>query len=59
MYDFVLVYIVALGPFGSVLVHVVQFVAAPPEGFKCVGKALLSAPFAFHGLNGIRHLSWD
>ncbi|KAJ7816506.1 hypothetical protein B0H14DRAFT_3475287 [Mycena olivaceomarginata] len=36
------------GTFDSV--HVVEFYA---------GKALLAAPFAFHGLNGIRHLSWD
>jgi succinate dehydrogenase (ubiquinone) cytochrome b560 subunit len=59
LYGFTLANLVAPGPFGSVLVHVVQFVAAVPEGFKYVGKALLAAPFAFHRLNGIHHLSWD
>ncbi|KAJ7266801.1 hypothetical protein C8J57DRAFT_1068741, partial [Mycena rebaudengoi] len=53
---FALAYLVAPCTFDSV--HVVQLVAAVPEGFKYMGKALLAAPFAFHGLNGIRHLGW-
>ncbi|KAJ7266724.1 succinate dehydrogenase cytochrome b560 subunit [Mycena rebaudengoi] len=57
LYGFALAYLVAPGTFDSV--HVVEFVAALPEGVKYAGKALLAAPFAFHGLNGIRHLSWD
>ncbi|KAJ7734807.1 hypothetical protein B0H16DRAFT_150689 [Mycena metata] len=30
-----------------------------PDTAKYAGKVLLAAPFAFRGLNGIRHLSWD
>ncbi|KAJ7811525.1 succinate dehydrogenase cytochrome b560 subunit, partial [Mycena olivaceomarginata] len=47
LYGFSLAYLFAPGTFDSV--HVVDTPA----------KALLAAPFAFHGLNGIRHLSWD
>ncbi|KAJ7278146.1 hypothetical protein C8J57DRAFT_1060242, partial [Mycena rebaudengoi] len=54
---FALAYLVAPGTFDSV--HVVEFVGALPAGVKYAGKALLAAPFAFHRLNGIRHLSWD
>ncbi|KAJ7798205.1 SDHC, cytochrome b subunit of succinate dehydrogenase [Mycena olivaceomarginata] len=43
----------------SLAVHVVEFVGTLPDTVKYAGKALLAAPFAFHGLNGIRHLSWD
>ncbi|KAJ7292228.1 succinate dehydrogenase cytochrome b560 subunit [Mycena rebaudengoi] len=57
LYGFALAYLVAPGTFDSV--HVVEFIAALPAGVKYAGKALLAAPFAFHGLNGIRHLSWD
>jgi succinate dehydrogenase (ubiquinone) cytochrome b560 subunit len=39
--------------------HVVEFVAGLPDSVKYAGKVLLVAPFAFHGLNGIRHLGWD
>ncbi|KAF8155321.1 SDHC, cytochrome b subunit of succinate dehydrogenase [Mycena galopus ATCC 62051] len=57
LYGFSLAYLVAPGTFDSA--HVVEFVAGLPDGVKYAGKALLAAPFAFHGLNGIRHLSWD
>jgi succinate dehydrogenase (ubiquinone) cytochrome b560 subunit len=57
LYGFALAYLVTPGTFDSV--HVVEFVGALPEGVKYASKALLAAPFVFHGLNGIRHLSWD
>ncbi|KAJ7278152.1 succinate dehydrogenase cytochrome b560 subunit [Mycena rebaudengoi] len=57
LYGFALAYLVTLGTFDSV--HVVEFVSALSEGVKYLGKALLAAPFASHGLNGIHHLSWD
>ncbi|KAJ7641324.1 SDHC, cytochrome b subunit of succinate dehydrogenase [Roridomyces roridus] len=57
LYGFSLAYLVAPGTFDSV--HVVEFVAGLPDAVKYAGKALLAAPFAFHGLNGIRHLLWD
>ncbi|KAJ7258268.1 hypothetical protein C8J57DRAFT_1234447 [Mycena rebaudengoi] len=40
-------------------VHVAEFVTTLRVDVKYAGKALLAAPFALHGLNGIRHLSWD
>lgn len=57
LYGFSLAYLFAPGTFDSV--HVVEFVGTLPDTVKYAGKALLAAPFAFHGLNGIRHLSWD
>ncbi|KAJ7146812.1 hypothetical protein C8R44DRAFT_864529 [Mycena epipterygia] len=57
LYGFSLAYLVAPGTFDSV--HVVEFVAGLPDAVKYAGKALLAAPFAFHSLNGLRHLSWD
>ncbi|KAJ7160240.1 hypothetical protein C8R46DRAFT_1107453, partial [Mycena filopes] len=57
LYGFSLAYLVAPGTFDSV--HVVEFVAGLPDAAKYAGKALLAAPFAFHSLNGIRHLAWD
>ncbi|KAK7055945.1 cytochrome b subunit of succinate dehydrogenase SDH3 [Favolaschia claudopus] len=57
LYGFSLAYLFAPGTFDSV--HVVEAVAGLPDAVKYTGKALLAAPFAFHGLNGIRHLSWD
>jgi succinate dehydrogenase (ubiquinone) cytochrome b560 subunit len=57
LYGFSLAYLFVPGTFDSV--HVVEFVAGLPDGVKYAGKALLAAPFAFHGLNGIRHLGWD
>ena len=57
LYGFSIAYLVAPGTFDSI--HVVEFIAGLPEGVKYVGKAVLAAPFAFHSLNGLRHLSWD
>ncbi|KAJ7629721.1 SDHC, cytochrome b subunit of succinate dehydrogenase [Mycena polygramma] len=57
LYGFSLAYLVAPGTFDSV--HVVEFVGGLPDAVKYAGKALLAAPFAFHSLNGLRHLSWD
>ncbi|KAJ7734817.1 hypothetical protein B0H16DRAFT_1327380, partial [Mycena metata] len=57
LYGVSLAYLVAPSTFDSV--HVVEFVAGLPDAAKYTGKALLAAPFAFHSLNGIRHLSWD
>ena len=57
LYGFSIAYLVAPGTFDSV--HVVEFIAGLPEGVKYAGKAVLAAPFAFHSLNGLRHLSWD
>ncbi|KAH9481923.1 Succinate dehydrogenase cytochrome B subunit, mitochondrial [Psilocybe cubensis] len=57
LYGFSIAYLVAPGTFSSE--NVIQVVAGLPEGVKYAGKAVLAAPFAFHSLNGIRHLSWD
>ncbi|KAJ7503271.1 SDHC, cytochrome b subunit of succinate dehydrogenase [Mycena galericulata] len=57
LYAFSLAYLLAPGTFDSA--HVIEFVAGLPDAAKYAGKALLAAPFAFHSLNGIRHLSWD
>lgn len=57
LYGFSIAYLVAPGTFDSV--HVVEFIAGLPEGVKYAGKAILAAPFAFHSLNGLRHLGWD
>ena len=57
LYGFSIAYLVAPGTFDST--HVVEFIAGLPEGAKYAGKLVLAAPFAFHSLNGLRHLSWD
>ena len=57
LYGFSIAYLFAPGTFDST--HVVEFIAGLPEGVKYAGKAILAAPFAFHSLNGLRHLSWD
>jgi succinate dehydrogenase (ubiquinone) cytochrome b560 subunit len=57
LYGFSIAYLFAPGTFDST--HVVEFIAGLPEGIKYAGKAVLAAPFAFHSLNGLRHLSWD
>lgn len=57
LYGFSIAYLVAPGTFDSA--HVVEFVAGLPEVVKYAGKAILAAPFAFHSLNGLRHLGWD
>ncbi|KAF7357040.1 SDHC, cytochrome b subunit of succinate dehydrogenase [Mycena venus] len=57
LYGFSLAYLFAPGTFDSA--HVVEFIAGLPDYVKYGAKAILAAPFAFHSLNGVRHLSWD
>jgi len=57
LYGFSIAYLIAPGTFDSA--HVIQLVAGLPESVKYAGKAILAAPFAFHSLNGLRHLGWD
>ena len=57
LYGFSLAYLVAPGTFDSA--HVIEFVGTLPDAVKIAGKAILAAPFAFHGWNGLRHLAWD
>ncbi|KAF8166637.1 cytochrome b subunit of succinate dehydrogenase, Sdh3p [Mycena galopus ATCC 62051] len=56
-YGFSLTYLLAPGILDST--HVVEFMAGLPDPVKYAGKAALAAPFAFHSLNGVRHLCWD
>jgi len=57
MYGYFLAYLAAPGTFDSV--HVLEAISGFPEAVKYSAKAILAAPFAFHTLNGIRHLGWD
>ncbi|CAA7267522.1 unnamed protein product [Cyclocybe aegerita] len=57
LYSFSIAYLIAPGTFDSA--HVVEVIAGLPESVKHAGKAILAAPFAFHSLNGLRHLGWD
>ncbi|KAJ7777420.1 succinate dehydrogenase cytochrome b560 subunit [Mycena metata] len=57
LYGFSLAYLFAPTAFNSV--HVVDFVTGLPDAAKYAGKFILAAPFAFHSLNGVRHLAWD
>ncbi|KAF9048891.1 succinate dehydrogenase cytochrome b560 subunit [Panaeolus papilionaceus] len=57
LYGFSIAYLIAPGTFDST--HVVECIASLPESVKYAGKAILAAPFAFHSLNGLRHLGWD
>jgi len=57
LYGFALAYLVAPGTFDSA--HVIETVASLPEYVKTTAKVVLAAPFAFHGWNGVRHLTWD
>ncbi|KAF7345348.1 SDHC, cytochrome b subunit of succinate dehydrogenase [Mycena venus] len=57
LYGFSLAYLFAPGTFDSA--HVVEFIAGLPDYVKYGAKAILATPFAFHSLNGVRHLSWD
>ncbi|KAI6112198.1 SDHC, cytochrome b subunit of succinate dehydrogenase [Pisolithus croceorrhizus] len=57
LYGFSLAYLFAPGTFDSA--HIIEFIAGLPEYVKYAGKFLLAAPFAFHSLNGLRHLAWD
>ncbi|KIM26273.1 hypothetical protein M408DRAFT_330656 [Serendipita vermifera MAFF 305830] len=60
MYAFFLSYLAApvVGvPLDSA--HIIDFIHQLPEWAKLSGKTILSAPFVFHTLNGMRHLQWD
>lgn len=57
LYGYAVAYLVAPGTFDSA--HVIEFIAQLPDLVKYAGKTILAAPFAFHSLNGIRHLVWD
>ncbi|OBZ72150.1 Succinate dehydrogenase cytochrome B subunit, mitochondrial [Grifola frondosa] len=57
LYGYALAYLVAPSVFDSA--HVIEVVAGLPDIVKYAGKTILAAPFAFHSLNGLRHLSWD
>lgn len=60
LYGFSIAYVVAplAGlPFDSA--SIVEVVHGLPEWVKVSGKVILAAPFAFHSLNGLRHLAWD
>jgi len=38
---------------------IVALVQQLPEWAKITSKFILAAPFTYHGINGLRHLSWD
>ncbi|KAI0788073.1 SDHC, cytochrome b subunit of succinate dehydrogenase [Fomes fomentarius] len=57
LYGYALAYLVAPTTFDSA--HVIEFVAGVPDALKYTAKFILAAPFAFHSLNGLRHLGWD
>ncbi|CCL99380.1 uncharacterized protein FIBRA_01398 [Fibroporia radiculosa] len=57
LYGYAIAYLVAPTTFDSA--HVIELVAGLPDAVKIAGKTILAAPFAFHSLNGLRHLSWD
>ncbi|KAK6978133.1 cytochrome b subunit of succinate dehydrogenase SDH3, partial [Favolaschia claudopus] len=39
--------------------YLIELASGIPEYVKYTAKTILAAPFAFHALNGIRHLFWD
>ncbi|KAL4066717.1 cytochrome b subunit of succinate dehydrogenase, Sdh3p [Scleroderma citrinum] len=57
LYGFSLAYLVAPDTFDSA--HIITLISGLPEYVKYAGKVILAAPFAFHSLNGLRHLGWD
>jgi len=60
LYGFSISYIAAPAfgiPFDSA--EIVALVHQLPEWAKMTGKFILAAPFTYHGINGLRHLSWD
>jgi len=57
LYGFSLAYLVAPSTFSSA--NIIEFAAGQPEWLKLAEKTILAAPFAFHSLNGLRHLAWD
>ncbi|KAI0667962.1 succinate dehydrogenase cytochrome b560 subunit [Trametes maxima] len=57
LYGHALAYLVAPTVFDST--HIIELVGSLPEVVKYAGKIILAAPFAYHSLNGLRHLGWD
>ncbi|KAI0703835.1 SDHC, cytochrome b subunit of succinate dehydrogenase [Cytidiella melzeri] len=57
LYGYALAYLVAPETFASA--NVIELIHGLPEAVKYAGKTILAAPFAFHSLNGLRHLAWD
>lgn len=57
MYGYFIGYLVAPETLAST--NVIELVASMPDVVKYAGKTILAAPFAYHSLNGLRHLSWD
>ena len=57
MYGYFLAYLTAPGTFDSA--HALEIISGLPDAVKYPAKVMLAAPFAFHTLNGVRHLSWD
>jgi succinate dehydrogenase (ubiquinone) cytochrome b560 subunit len=57
LYGFSLAYLFAPSTFSSA--NIIEFAAGQPEWVKLAEKTILAAPFAFHSLNGLRHLAWD
>lgn len=57
LYGFSLAYLFAPSTFSSA--NIIEFAAGLPDWVKVVEKTVLAAPFAFHSLNGLRHLAWD
>ena len=57
LYGYALAYLVAPTTFDSA--HVIELVAGLPDVVKYSAKTILAAPFAYHSLNGLRHLGWD
>lgn len=57
LYGFSLAYLFAPSTFSSA--NIIEFAAGQPEWVKFAEKTILAAPFAFHSLNGLRHLAWD
>ncbi|KAI0346246.1 succinate dehydrogenase cytochrome b560 subunit [Trametopsis cervina] len=57
LYGYALAYLVAPETFASA--NVIELIHGLPEAVKYTGKTILAAPFAFHSINGLRHLAWD
>jgi succinate dehydrogenase (ubiquinone) cytochrome b560 subunit len=57
LYGFSIAYLFAPTTFDTT--HIVEVIQGLPEAVKYTGKTILALPFAYHSLNGVRHLSWD
>ena len=57
LYGYAIAYLVAPDIFDSA--HVISFIGGLPVWLKYAGKTILAGPFAYHSLNGLRHLAWD